>query len=501
MTKPLTKNLIVLTVLSITVISCREPTQRAKLFEPTWQSLRRYKVPEWFEDAKFGIFIHWGLYAVPAYGNEWYPRNMYIKDVDDQNITSDDEKDIFAYHRKTWGNQGEFGYKDFIPLFKAEEFDAGEWADLFAKAGARYVVPVAEHHDGFAMYDSAHTKWNSAQMGPKRDILGELAREVRKRGMKLGASSHYAFNWNYYTHRDEYDTNDPHNYGLYNKPHPEGAPASKEFMDHWYARCVDIIDKYQPDILWFDFGIQEKEFEPYRKKIAAYYYNKGLQWGKPVVLQYKYEIFPKGTAVLDLERGKLDTIRDMVWQTDTSVSYKSWGYVANDDFKTVDSLVDDLVDIVSKNGCLLLNIGPKADGTIPKKARKVLLGIGQWLDLNGQAIYHTRPWRIYGEGPTKIVAGDMGEAETGRITHTGEDIRFTTNGNILYAISLDWPGERLSVKSLGKDKAPDIRIKSVKLLGMGQSLPWARGDEALTVKLPKKKIGKHAFVFKITLAK
>jgi alpha-L-fucosidase len=227
-------------------------------YEPTWESLKNYKAPEWFKDDKFGIFIHWGVYAVPDYGNEWYPRNMYRK-----------EHDVFAYHKKTWGDQSKFGYKDFIPMFKARKWDPAEWADLFKKSGARFVVPVAEHHDGFAMYDSSHTKWNSVQMGPRRDVVGELAKAVRARGIKLGASTHYAFNWKYYAHSDEFDTNNPAYFGLYGKPHDPKAPASKEFIEHWYARVVDIVDRYQPDVLWFDFGFNESEFEPYRKKIAA----------------------------------------------------------------------------------------------------------------------------------------------------------------------------------------------------------------------------------------
>jgi len=203
--------------------------------------------------------------------------------------------------------------------------------------------------------------WDSVEMGPGRDVLGELAGAVRERGMKLGASTHYAFDWKYYTHSDEFDTNDLRFSGLYGKPHGPEEPACREFLDHWYAIVIDIIDKYQPDIPWFDFGFNGPEFETCRKKIAAYYYNKGFEWDKEVVLNYKKKAFPDGTAVLDLERGKLGQIRFMVWQMDTSISKKSWGHINGDEFKTVDSLADDLVDIVSKNGVLLLNVGPGAE--------------------------------------------------------------------------------------------------------------------------------------------
>ncbi|HUW20029.1 MAG TPA: alpha-L-fucosidase [Sedimentisphaerales bacterium] len=482
-------------VLSVAIIFCvaglaesGNVDSRMK-YEPTWESLSKYEAPEWFKDAKFGIFIHWGVYAVPAYRSEWYPREMYLKN-----------KDTYNHHKAVWGDQSKFGYKDFIAMFKAEKWDPAEWAELFRKAGATFVVPVAEHHDGFAMYNSSHTRWNSVQMGPHRDVVGELGKAVRARGMKLGASTHYAFNWKYYTHSDEFDTNNAAYFGLYGKPHDPKAPASKEFIEHWYARVVDIVHKYQPEVLWFDFGFNEPEFEHYRKKIGAYYYNKGLEWGRPVVLQYKNEAFPDGTAVLDLERGKLDQIRFMVWQTDTSISRKSWGYIENDEFKSVDSLVDDLVDIVSKNGVLLLNVGPKADGTIPDEAKEILLGIGKWLQVNGEAIYGTRPWHTYGEGPTKGQAGHMAERKGGFSPFVGEDIRFTTKDNTLYAICLDWPGKEATIKSvstrtfLGRGGIADIQ-----LLGARGSLKWSRDDTGLKVELPAERPCDYAYVLKISL--
>lgn len=455
-------------------------------YEPTWESLKQYEVPAWFEDDKFGIFIHWGVYAVPAAGSEWYPRNMYRKG-----------ESMYKHHKQVWGDQSEFGYKDFVPMFKAERWNPDDWAELFKKSGARFVVPVAEHHDGFAMYDSAHTKWNSVKMGPKRDIVGELAEAVRKRGMKLGASSHYAFNWRYYAKSDEFDTSDARYFDLYGKNLDPDAPASEEFLEHWYARTVDIVDKYQPDILWFDFGFSGAEFEPYRKKIGAYYYNKGLEWGKGVVLQYKDVAYPYGTAVLDLERGKLGEIRDMVWQTDTSISYDSWGYIENDKFKSVDKLVDDLVDIVSKNGCLLLNVGPKADGTIPAEAKDIFLGIGKWLGVNGEAIYGTRPWLVYGEGPTEAESGSF--TDDAKEAFTSEDIRFTRKDDTLYAICLDWPQDKVLIRSLGKRAQPGLKISNVSMVGSGERLKWSQDTDALVISAPKKKPCKNAFAFKMTI--
>jgi alpha-L-fucosidase len=457
-----------------------------KHYKPAWESLKNYEVPDWYADAKFGIFIHWGPYTVAAFDSEWYPHNMYDKGGDS-----------YEYHKKNWGDHKEFGYKDFIPLFKAEKFDADEWADLFEKAGAKYVVPVACHHEGFAMYDSSHTKWNSVKMGPKRDILGELTKSCRDRGMKVGASSHYAMNWDYYPHLEEFDTVDPAMAALYNEPHPTGQPPSKKFIKHWYTRTLEIVDKYQPDILWFDFGFFRPAFEPYRRKIAAYYYNKGLEWDKGVALNYKDNIYPFGTAVLDLERGRLDDVYPMLWQTDTSISFESWSYIEKDRFKPVDSLINDLVDIVSKNGVLLLNIGPRADGTIPTPARERLLTIGQWLKINGEAIYDTRPWHTYGEGPQRTEGTDYGVGEEAE--YGPEDIRFTTKADFLYAISLGRPRQELKIRALGENAQPNLKVLDISMLGCDKKLHWKRTPGQLVIKMPDEKVGEYACCFKIKL--
>lgn len=479
------------------------------LFEPNWESIKKnYKDPEWFNQKKFGIFIHWGAYSVPAHGSEWYPRRMYMDTATFSaklKLQKEGPNETYLYHKEKWGDQKEFGYKDFIPLFKAEKFDPVEWIDLFKKAGARYVVPVADHHDGFAMFDSKTTKWNTVNMGPKRDVLGELFAEGRKQGLVMGASSHYAFNWSFYNKKEHFDTVDPEYADLYSPKGKDVAePVSEEFKQMWWDRTVDLIDNYKPEILWFDFYLDIPDFEEYRPKIAAYYYNKGIEWGKEVVINDKnlfHEAFPEGTVVYDLERGKLPGIRELPWQTDTSIGKKSWGYVTNEEPKTANELVDDLVDIVSKNGNLLLNVGPRPDGTIPEDQKETLLQIGNWLDTNGEAIYNSKYWKIFGEGPTKQKGGYMSEHDVQGF-FTSKDIRFTQRDNKLYAIVLAWPEDaKIDIKALGSESehAKDLDIKGVRLLGSDAKVNFDQKKEGLLITDMGKKPGDFAYVLEITL--
>jgi alpha-L-fucosidase len=471
-------------------------------YEATWESIRNYSVPEWYQDAKFGIFIHWGVYCVPAFANEWYPRNMYIQGTPE-----------YEHHLKTWGPHNQFGYKDFIPLFKAEKFDPANWAALFKQAGAKYVMPVAEHHDGFAMYDCSYSQWTAAKMGPKRDILGELAQAVRRQGLLFGLSCHRAEHWFFMNGGMEFnsDVRDPRYYDFYGpaKPGPAMEETEKwmskdwrprpdgKFMEDWLARTCELVDKYQPQVVWFDWWIEQAVFEPYLQRFAAYYYNRGLEWGKGVAINHKFQSFPEGAAVFDVERGGLKGIRPYFWQTDTAVGKNSWCYVEDQDYKTSTSLIHDLVDIVSKNGALLLNIGPRPDGTIPEGDRRILLDIGSWLAVNGEAVYGTRPWVIFGEGPTEVIEGAF--QDTKRTEFTSRDVRFTTKGEGLYAIVLGWPenGE-VVIESLGADQAHEPAvIQQVTLLGADEALEWSRGASGLRVKLPAGKPCEAAFTLKI----
>ena len=464
---------------------------KREAYEPTWESLIQHPIPEWFKDAKFGIYFHWGVYSVPAFENEWYPRLMYI----DQNDTGRGIN-YFKHHRETWGPQEQFGYKDFIPLFTAEKFNADEWIDLFVEAGAKYVGPVAEHHDGFAMWDSKLTDWDAADMGPKRDIVGEIAAAARKRGLKFLTSFHHGYNWRYYEPAFKYDAKDPRYAGLYGTPHAPGTPESEEFLQDWLGKIIEVVDNYQPDYIWFDFGWHQPAFEPYKREFLAYYYNKAEQWGKNVVVSYKDDHLPIGAGVLDLERGRLDSLRQIYWITDTAIGKKSWSYITNPDYKSVNTMIDALIDRVSKNGNTLLDIAPRADGTIPQEQKDRLLGIGEWLKVNGEAIYGTRHWYKYGEGPTQFKGGGFIDGKP--INYTAKDVRFTTKGNTIYAIALDWPGDGITVESFKDFDA--AKIKRIRMLGVDGDLKWELTTAGLKIKTPKKRPCDYAFSFAIDYA-
>jgi alpha-L-fucosidase len=420
----------------------------------------------------------------------------------------------YDHHLATYGPQSKFGYKDFIPMFKAEKYDPDAWADLFVKAGAKFVVPVAEHHDGFAMYDSDLSPWTAAKMGPKRDLIGDLAAAVKKKGLVFGVSSHRAEHWFFMNGGRDFDSdiNDLSNEDFYGPAVPSDnsrhgfhelwnsrdwlpRPDAKH-LDDWLARCTELVDKYQPQLFWFDWWIEQIVFQPYVQKFAAYYYNRSREWGKGVAINYKYTTFAEGSAVLDIERGQLNTIRPFFWQNDTSVSKNSWGYITHQEYKTATSLIGDLIDVVSKNGALLLNIGPRPDGTIPEAEQELLLDIGRWLDQNGEAIYATRPWIVFGEGPTEVPEGAF--TDTRRTAFTSQDIRFTCKGSTLYAIVMDWPAAPFTIKSLSSTSPVKAsQITRVTLLGADASLAWAQDELGLTIHLPQEPVGKHAFVLKI----
>lgn len=475
-------------------------------YKETWNSIKEHKTPKWMREAKFGIYTHWGVYSVPACGpnGTWYPFNMYRKGSRQ-----------YEHHLKTYGRPEKFGYKDFIPMFTGEKFDPEEWAELFQKAGARFAGPVAEHHDGFSMWDSKLTEWNAVKMGPKRDVVGELEKAIKKRNLKFMTAFHHAENWYFYPHWiKEYDTANPKYSGLYGSLHDQ-SPKPKEFgqqghweeqkvpnqkfLDQWLAKLYEVIDTYQPDMLWFDFGLKYI-LEQYKLKFLSYYYNKEKEWNRELLVTYKNRDLPPGAGLVDIERGRMDDLTYFDWITDTSVDDgDGWGYIRNVKYKSVTKLVHILVDNVSKNGYMLLNIGPKPDGQILAQEKERLLEIGKWLDTNGEAIYGTTTWFVHGEGPTRMEkSGPFSELK--EVQYTPLDIRFTVKGDTLYAICLGWPGngKNLNISSLALNKIIG-KIKQVSLLGHNGNLKWKQNTNGLLVTMPGIKPCENAYSFKVEL--
>lgn len=458
-------------------------------YKADWSSLSHHKVPEWFVNGKFGIFIHWGVYSVPAFDNEWYPRSMY-----DQNSRA------YEHHRKTYGDQKRFGYKDFIPMFKAERFCAEEWIKLFAQAGAKYVVPVAEHHDGFAMYDTAFNHWNAASMGPCRNVVGELKEACQKNGLVFCASTHRAEHYFFMNNGRSFDSdiNDPAYAELYgpavdcpqlmsDEVHRTTADSfsigpSEEWMEDWLVRTCELIDLYQPQIVYFDWWIHNQAFKPYLKKLAAYYYNRAEEWGKEVTINYKHEAFPHTVATFDVERGALTGISPLPWQTDTAIGRRSWGYTTDNEFKGARQIICDLIDIVSKNGNLLLNVGPKPDGTITDEEKQVLLGIGSWLAKNGEGIYGTTFWKQFGEGAVNAAEGQFQDND--EKAFTSHDFRFTYKNGFLYAFQMRPDADGAVIKSLARKNRHDYLIESVQMLGSSMPVNFERNENGLVIHYP-----------------
>jgi len=471
--------------------------------KPTWDSLKEnYKVPDWFKGAKFGIFIHFGIFSVPAHGNEWYEKYLYaggndsvLKVLGGNDLAlgaNNGPNGTRAWHTEHFGPVDKFGYKDFIPMFKAEHFDADAWATLFQKAGARYVMPGAQHHENFAMWDSKVTPFNSMQMGPKRDIIGELAVAVRKQGMKLGVANHGIENFEFVNpplelaermKAEKIDLYDPKWVGFYNYADRSNA-AMKRFLVNWYERNAELIDKYQPDLIYFDNGVDQRHIDPLKLQIAAYYYNRAKGWGKQVSFTTKKAAFaPSGTntktiaSILDFEGAPPDGIRTGSWVVDRPIGVQSWGYVDGLRVNSPETVIGWLVDTVSKNGTLLLNVSPKADGTIPQDQQDTLLAVGKWLQTNGEAIYDTHAWTKFEE--------------------KGKDhVYFTVKGDDFYAIVMGKStGSEVVIGSLPQG-GPAGTVRSVAMLGAG-SLQYKQEASGLVVTLPDSSEHREAFVLKI----
>jgi len=480
----------------------------AEPFDPSWESLEEYRCPQWFRDAKLGIFISWNLHSLQGI-DDWYARNMYIEG-----------SRTYKHHLETYGHPSQFGFKDFIPMWKAERFDPDELVRRFKAAGARYIVPIATYHDNYDCWDSRHHRWNSVKTGPHKDIIGLWRAAALRHGLRFGVTTHLARSWSWLqvSHGADkqgpykgvpYDGADPNYQDFYHPAHGDTsrtypARAPLRWKQQWLARIKDLCEQHHPDLLYFDGGMPFPDDDGlFGRKAAAWYYNRNIEWHNgrlEAVLTVKkwptgHGPFREGTCVRDMEKGLLEGIQQDPWQNDTTIS--SWFYQPGRKVRSVNSVVDMLIDIVSKNGNLLLNIPPRPDGTLDGAEIDFLERLGRWMRINGQGIYATRPWRTFGEGPTAVKAGHFGD---GRLGLTARDVRFTRSrdGRVVYAFLMDWPGDgaEVAIESLGRADEP-ANIRSITMLGCDQALTWSRGTQALLVRMPRTRPCEHAYALKV----
>ncbi|MEM6690390.1 MAG: alpha-L-fucosidase [Planctomycetota bacterium] len=476
----------------------------AQDFEPTWESLGKHdNQPEWLADAKLGIYFHWGPYSVPAYKNEWYPRFMQL------DAPPNWGRGVKEHHAATYGPPSKFGYHDFIPMFTAEAFDAKEWANLFASAGAKFAGPVAQHHDGFSMWDSEVNPNNAMDEGPKRDITGELLSALREQGLKTITTFHHSFTGqrqreglkkgeraiSYYPYGEDLftSTDDPKLRKLY------GNMPDAEFNEYWIGLVEEVVDKYSPDIIWFDSWLDVIP-EDYRQRMAAYHFNAGQSKGQKVVLACKQQDMPDNTRILDIEQGGMKDLSDQVWMTDITLSYAGWCYVQDHKYKPTELLIRNMIDVWSKRGVVLLNISPRADGVIVDEQRDRLAGLGKWLEVYGEAVYGTVPHSLFGYGDASIKDGSHG-GQSATIKYSAGDIRFTRSkdGRFVYVFMLGQPkaGSELLIKHVA-----DVgKIGSVEQLGTDELCRWSVGDGGLLIEAPAETSANEiATVFKVGFA-
>ena len=522
---------------STTSLATRPAAARARdvAFQPTWESLRNYTVPEWFRDAKFGLWAHWTAQCVPEQG-DWYARNMYLQ-VDAH----------YLHHLKTYGHPSQTGFMELDHLWQAQAWNPDELISLYKKAGAKYFVALANHHDNFDAFDSAHHAWNSVNVGPRKDIVGGWAKAARAQGLRFGVSNHSAHAWHWFQPAYGYDGEGPLAWvhydasrltkadgqgkwwegldpqELYTGPNimlPDGIrgavavrrwheehdglwsedppPNNPAFVRKWFLRCQDLIDKYRPDLVYFDdsgLPLGQAGLD-----IAAHYYNASRNWHggqvEAVINAKRLTDEQRPALVEDIERGFSDEMRPLPWQTDTCIGH--WHYrrslFEEHRYTGAGTVIRRLCDIVSKNGNLLLSVPLRCDGTIDEDEREIVQQLAVWMSRNGEAIFATRPWRVFGEGPTHVQGGMFGEQKAAELT--GEDIRFTKKGNVLFAIALGWPqSDALTLKSLAAGTPGSV--ERVELLGSTAPLSFTRDPTGLKVTLPSTLPGEHAFAFRI----
>jgi len=530
--KTVSKAFFAVIVLGIQQIAAGQSTEvkTADKFEPTWQSLKEYKAPEWFRNAKFGIWAHWGPQCQPEQG-DWYARGMY-----------EEGSDQYKSHVARYGHPSKAGFKEVINDWKAQNWDAEKLVALYKRAGAQYFFAMANHHDNLDLWNSKYQEWNSVAVGPKKDIVSGWAKAAKKYNLPLGLSVHASHAWMWYETAQLSDkkgelANVPYDgkltkadgkgtwwegldpQELYAQNHPlstgwdwdwgsKVTPPSPAYCEKFYNRTVELIDLYNPDLLYFDdTALPLYPASDVGLKIAAHYYNRsmathqgkleGVLFGKVLTDDQKK------CMVWDVERGAPDKIQDLPWQTCTCIG--QWHYrrsvYDNNEYKSAREVIHMLVDIVSKNGNLLLNIPVRGDGTIDDKEIAILEGIAAWMDINKESIFDTRPWKVHGEGPSTeknnpIEAQGFNE---GKIKYDARDLRFARNGNTLYVTLLGVPADKVQVKSLGKKE--HIGIKKIEVVGSTETIVWNQSDDALVIEKPKTVPNDISVVFRITTSK
>jgi alpha-L-fucosidase len=517
-----------------TEVSDNEPITPGK-FQPTWESLQQYKVPEWYRNAKFGIWAHWGPQCQPEQG-DWYGRFMY-----------DEGGDQYKWHVANYGHPSKAGFKEVINDWKVQNWDPEKLVALYKRAGAQYFFAMANHHDNLDMWDSKYQEWNTLRVGPKKDIISGWAKAAKNNDLPFGISVHASHAWTWFETSQRSDKNGPlagvpydgkltkadgkgtwweglDPQKLYAQNHPfsraseesvtslwgqwdwdNGASVpSKTYCDNFYNRTIDLINKFNPDLLYFDDSVLPLyPVSDVGLKITAHYYNNNMAThnGKleAVMFGKKLNDEQKKCLVWDVERGAPDKAQAQAWQTCTCIGdwhYKRSLYEQNK-YKTAKEVIHTLVDIVSKNGNLLLNIPVRGDGSIDDKEVAVLEGIAAWMGINKESIYDTRPWKVFGEGPSaeKINPMDGPGFNEGKIKYDAKDVRFSQKGNIIYATVLGIPTDKVSIKSLGNTKK--VKIKKVEVLGSAEKLSWKQNSGLLVIEKPKTAPNEIAVVFKI----
>ncbi|MFI3270024.1 MAG: alpha-L-fucosidase [Rikenellaceae bacterium] len=493
---------LALALVSLVAVEAKDNNQPTH-YEPTWESLEKHeRIPEWFKDAKLGIYYHLGPYSVPAFMGEWYARWMHVESKEHWGAG------CYQHHAKTYGE--DFGYHEFIPMLKCEKFDPDEWADLFIKTGARFAGPMAQHHDGFAMWASKINMWNAKEMGPKRDIMGDMIAALKKRHIYTIATLHHAFNlqrskeldtvkWkargSYFPHiKGKYtSSDDPKLKYLY------GNIPEAEFNDRWLEQCREVIEGYSPDLVWFDSDLDQVPLK-YRQRMTAMLFNNGLKDGRDVAVITKQKDLPENIRILDIEQGGKEGMSEDYWLTDLTISSSSgWCYVNGQEYKSVEMLVRNMIDVWSKRGVVLLNVSPRADGVIIDAQRERLAGIGEWLEKYGEAVYDTRAHSTFGYGDAAHQAGHFG-GQSATMEYTESDVRFTKSkdGKALYIFTLGMPKSGSKVEFANVTLGDKSAVKRVSLLGSKAKLKWSHSGDKLSFVAPNSsEMNAVATVFKV----